>query len=85
MKKIRTPNLPLEGQVRRDLGLAEVLFSKIISKSGAVKTMIGLSTRFGSYLTEGISAKTKLLITKTKAFLNNAQNTVRRKQNKNYD
>jgi len=42
--------------------------------------MIGLSTRFVSYLTEGISANTTLLITKTNAFLNNAQNPVRRNQ-----
>lgn len=64
--------------MRHDLDLAEVLFSKIISKSGAVKTMIGLSTRIGSNLTEGISANAKL--SKTNGFLNNAQNPVRRKQ-----
>ena len=68
------------GRVRHDLDLAEVLFPKIISKSGAVKTMIGLSTRIGSHLTEGISANAKLSITKTNGFLNNAQNPVRRKQ-----
>ena len=42
--------------------------------------MIGLSTRFESYLTEGISPNTRLSITKTNGFLNNAQNQVRRKQ-----
>ena len=42
--------------------------------------MIGLSTRIGSHLTEGISANAKLSITKTNGFLNNAQNPVRRKQ-----
>ena len=43
--------------------------------------MIGLSTRFGSHLTEGIGANTKLSITKTNGFRNNAQNPVRRKLN----
>jgi len=52
-----------------------------MAKSRAVKTMIGLGTRFGSCLTEGISDNTKLSTTKTNGLLNNEQNPARRKLN----
>lgn len=69
------------GELWPDLGLAERLFSKTMAKSRAVKTMIGLDTRFGSCLTEGISDNTKLSTTKTNGLLNNEQNPARRKLN----
>ena len=69
------------GELWPDVGLAERLFSKTMAKSRAVKTIIGLGTRFGSCLTEGISDNTKLSTTKTNGLLNNEQNPARRKLN----